>query len=90
MSILSTSSAVILIYIERERQNFQLYSSAKLPSFVVVEFLVHENLHDNSIDKVRHSCLVFLRSGKITAIVNYGGKKKPLEPEQLTGRRKHE
>lgn len=78
MSIFSTSSAVILIYIERERQNFQLYSSAKLPSFVVVEFLVHENLHDNSIDKVRHSCLVFLRSGKITAIDNYGGKKSHL------------
>ena len=66
----------MLIYIERERQNFQLYSCAKLPRFVVVEFLVHENLHDNSIDKVRHSCLVFLRSGKITAIDNYGGKKK--------------
>ena len=47
-------------------------------------------VRDNSIDKVRHSCLVFLRSGKITAIDNYGGKKKPLEPEQLTGQRKHE
>ena len=33
------SSTVILIYRDSERQNFQLYSSAKLPRFVFVEFL---------------------------------------------------